>query len=72
MDMFSPFDPKQLIQGIECAKTTGRDLTKEEIAALKEKLYTAEENSDMIRLARGDGRTEILSQIVVDDRIIFG
>ena len=72
MDMFSPFNPKQLIRGIPCAKTTGRDLTRQELAVLKEKLYVAEENSNLIRLARGDGRAEILNQIVADDRVLFG
>lgn len=30
------------------------------------------QSKHMIRLARGDGRTEILNQIVADDRVIFG
>ena len=72
MDMFSSFAPEQLIRGISCVKTTGRELTRREIAVLKRKLRAAEENPAVIRLARGDGRPKILDQIVADDRVIFG
>lgn len=72
MNMFAPFEPEQLIQGIECARTTGRALTKKEIVDLKGKLYAAEKNPSIVRLARGDGRLKILDQILADDRVIFG
>lgn len=63
MDMFSSFAPEQLIRGISCVKTTGRELTRREIAVLKRKLRAAEENPAVIRLARGDGRPKILDQM---------
>lgn len=72
MYLYAPFEPRNLIQSIECARTTGRSLTAQEISVLKEKLYTAEENQLLIRLARGDGRANILNQIIADDRVIFG
>ncbi len=72
MYLYAPFEPRNLIQSIECVKTTGRTLTSQEISLLKEKLYIAEENQSLIRLARGDGRASILDQIIADDRVIFG
>ena len=72
MNMFAPFEPERLIQEVKCVKTTGRNLTEKETKVLKEKLYIAENNHDIIRLARGDGRLQILDQIIADDRVVFG
>lgn len=72
MNMFIQFEPKTLIRGIRCAKTTNRELTAREISLLQEKLLQAENNPDILRLARGDGRKIVLDEILADDKIIFG
>ena len=72
MNEFASFEPEQLVREITYAKTRDRDLTAKEIAMLKDKLRIAEEDPNIIRIARGEGRTEILNQIVADDRIVFG
>lgn len=71
MNMFSPFEPEQLIRGIEIAKTNERELDRGELNILKKKLLQAEQNPDIIRLARGEGRYRIIDEIIADDNIIF-
>lgn len=72
MNMFAPFEPQTLIRGIQCAKTTDRELTRRELSLLQAKLLQAEENHGILRLARGDGRKDILDEILADDQVIFG
>ena len=71
MQMFAQFEPECMIKGIEVAKANGRELNANELILLKTKLLDAEQNSNIIRLARGEGRSGILDDIIENDEIIF-
>ncbi|MBR5614200.1 MAG: hypothetical protein IKW64_02720 [Clostridia bacterium] len=71
MDMFLTFVPERIIEGIKEAKVGERNLNANELSRLKNKLFEAEQNKNIIRLARGEGRTGILDQIVSNDNIVF-
>ncbi len=71
MDMFLTFKPEQMIQGIATAKVGEHNLDVYELNELKNKLFQAEHNTNIIRLARGEGRVGILNEIIENDSIIF-
>ncbi len=65
------FAPLKIVDAIETAKVSGRELTDYERALLKEKLKESEINRDIIRLARGEGRLNILEEIVNNEKLLF-
>ncbi len=72
MDMFSSFNPDNMIAGIPEVRVNGNTLNKREVALVKQTLLESEQNPNIIRAARGDGRIRIIRDIINDDRIIFG
>ncbi|MBR2472097.1 MAG: hypothetical protein IKB55_05385 [Clostridia bacterium] len=71
MNMFLTFEPEQMIRGIVTAKVGEHNLDTYELNELKNKLFQAEHNTNIIRLARGEGRIGILNEIIENDDIIF-
>ncbi len=71
MNMFLQFEPQHMIEGIEIAQTTEHRLNADELSYLKSKLIEAETNQHIIRLARGDGRTQVIDDIIANDGVIF-
>lgn len=60
-----------MIDKIPQARTSGRELNPQELSFLKEKLFAAEDNPNILRVARGEGRKKILDEIVVQDYVLF-
>lgn len=72
MDMFECFKPQNMIDKITSARTQERSLTSDELRHLRDLLYRAEQDDQIIRVARGEGRSSILNPIASNDNILFG
>ena len=71
MDTILKFEPNQMIESIEIAKLGEHNLDMHDLNRLKNKLFHAEQNTDIIRLARGEGRVQMLDEIISNDDVIF-
>ncbi|URZ16634.1 hypothetical protein [Clostridium felsineum] len=71
MNVFDSLLPKNLIHSIPYFKSQNSEVCKLSKSFLKEQLLLAEKNTNLIRLARGEGRKFILDHIISDPDIIF-
>lgn len=65
------FKPQRMIENIKIAQTADHQLNSDELSSFKNKLLEAETNQRIIRLARGDGRVNIIDSIVLNDGVVF-
>lgn len=72
LHIFDNLSPKNLINAIPCFKSQNSDLLgRLSSEFLKSKLLLSEENSDIIRLSRGEGKKFVLDSIINFPNIIF-
>lgn len=71
MHIFDNLSPKNLINAIPFLKSQNSDLLGLSSEFLKSKLLLSEENSDIIRLSRGEGKKFVLDSIINFPNIIF-
>jgi hypothetical protein len=63
--------PRNLISSIPCFKSQNHDLSGLDYDFIKNKLLVSEENNNIIKLSRGEGRRDILNSIINLPNIIF-
>ncbi|QGT99484.1 hypothetical protein SYNTR_0891 [Candidatus Syntrophocurvum alkaliphilum] len=71
MNIFENLQPKNLINSIPCFKSQYPDLLNLDNEYLKNQLLISEDNNNIIKLARGEGRRLILKSIINSPEIIF-
>lgn len=71
MNLMGTLAPYNMIDSIPYIKVNNYILTKTYSVKIKELLYLAEKNTNIIRMARGEGRKSILKEIVFKNDVIF-
>jgi hypothetical protein len=71
LNIFYNLQPINLINSIPCFKSQNSDMLGLDDEFLKKQLLKSEDNNEIIKLARGEGKKFILDSIVAFPNIIF-